>query len=50
MTETRPPAFERHRFVADPHTSTSHDPVQWTNPDDFDPSRYEHAPTSLVCV
>ena len=29
-----------------PHTSTSHDPVQWSNPDDFDPSRYQHAPTS----
>ena len=46
MTETRPPAFERHGFIVSPHTSTSHDPVQWANPDDFDPSRYEHAPTS----
>jgi cytochrome P450 len=46
MTETRPPAFERHGFIVSPHTSTSHDPVQWTNPDDFDPSRYEQAPTS----
>ena len=46
MTETRPPAFERHGFIVSPHTSTSHDPVQWPNPDDFDPSRYEHAPTS----
>ncbi len=46
ITETRPPAFERHGFIVSPHTSTSHDPVQWPNPDDFDPSRYEHAPTS----
>jgi len=46
MTETRPPAFERFGFIVSPHTSTSHDPVQWSNPDDFDPSRYQHAPTS----
>jgi cytochrome P450 len=46
MTETRPPAFERHGFIVSPHTSTSHDPVQWPNPDDFDPSRYLNAPTS----
>lgn len=46
VTENRPPAFERHGFIVSPHTSTSHDPVQWPNPDDFDPSRYEQAPTS----
>ena len=46
MTETRPPAFERHGFIVSPHPSTSHDPVQWPNPDDFDPSRYVNAPTS----
>jgi cytochrome P450 len=46
VTETRPPAFERHGFIVSPHTSTSHDPVQWANPEDFDPSRYQHAPTS----
>ncbi len=46
LQETRPPAFERHGYIVSPHTSTSHDPVQWKNPDDFDPSRYEHAPTS----
>ncbi len=46
VAETRPPAFERHGFVVSPHTSTSHDPVQWSNPDDFDPTRYQKAPTS----
>ena len=46
LTETRPPAFERHGFLISPHTTTSHDPVQWPNPDDFDPTRYQHAPTS----
>ena len=46
LAETNPPPFERHSYMVSPHTSTSHDPVQWANPDDFDPSRYEHAPTS----
>jgi cytochrome P450 len=46
MEETRPPAFERHGYIVSPHTSTSHDPVQWVNPDEFDPSRYQHVPTS----
>jgi len=46
LEETRPPAYERHGYIVSPHTSTSHDPVQWNNPDEFDPSRYVHAPTS----
>jgi cytochrome P450 len=46
LEETRPPAFERHGYIMSPHTSTSHDPVQWVNPDDFDPGRYQHVPTS----
>jgi cytochrome P450 len=46
LAETRQPAFERHGYINSPHTSTSHDPVQWVNPDAFDPPRYEHAQTS----
>ena len=46
LTETRPPALQRHGYVVSPHTSTSHDPTQWVNPNDFDPTRYQHAPTS----
>ncbi|MGB3484114.1 MAG: hypothetical protein WBB07_18095 [Mycobacterium sp.] len=45
--EVSPPLdFERHSYMISPHTSTSHDPVQWANPDDFDPSRYDGVPTS----
>jgi hypothetical protein len=46
LTETRPPYYERHGYIVTPHTSTSKDPVHWKNPTDFDPSRYEHQPTS----
>lgn len=46
LAETSEPVIERHSFIINPHTSTSHDPVQWTNPDDFDPARYRDAPTS----
>ncbi|QZT62880.1 cytochrome P450 [Mycolicibacterium austroafricanum] len=47
LTETSEPPVERHTFMVTPHTSTSHDRVQWVNPDDFDPSRYVKAPTSV---
>lgn len=46
LEETRPPRFERHGYALTPHTATSFDPVHWKDPTKFDPSRYEHAPTS----
>ena len=46
LAETRPPRFERHGYIVTPHTRTSFDPVHWSNPKVFDPSRYEGAPTS----
>ncbi len=46
LEETRPPQFERHAYIVSPHTSTSLSPVQWANPDAFDPSRYLGKPTS----
>lgn len=46
LAETTEPPYERHSYMVTPHTSTSHDPVQWADPDTFDPSRYEHVPTS----
>lgn len=46
LTETQPPSFERDGYIITPHTSTSHSPVHWANPQEFDPTRYEHVPTS----
>jgi cytochrome P450 len=38
--------FERDSYVSTPHTSTSHSPVHWAKPDEFDPERYRSVPTS----
>jgi hypothetical protein len=38
--------FERHLYAATPHTSTSMDPLHWTDPKKFDPDRYKAVPTS----
>lgn len=46
LQETSQPAFERAGYIISPHTSTSFDAVHWKNPNEFDPSRYENAPTS----
>jgi cytochrome P450 len=44
LTEVRTPPFERHGYVATPHATTSFDPVQWKDPDSFNPDRYNEAP------
>jgi cytochrome P450 len=38
--------FRRHAYAATPHLATSMDPKHWTNPEQFDPERYKHVPTS----
>lgn len=38
--------FVRHSYISTPHTATSFDPVHWQNPHQFDPARYQTAPTS----
>ena len=38
--------YERSAYIISPHTSTSFDPMHWTNPQQFDPGRYRDVPTS----
>ena len=38
--------YERSGYIISPHTSTSFDPMHWTNPQQFDPGRYRDVPTS----
>ncbi len=38
--------YERNGYIISPHTSTSFDPLHWPNPQQFDPERYRHVPTS----
>ena len=42
----RTPPYERHGYVATPHETTSFDPVQWKDPEAFNPDRYNTVPTS----
>ncbi len=46
LDEVRPPPYQRHGYVVSPHAATSFDPVQWKQPEKFDPDRYNSAPTS----
>jgi hypothetical protein len=46
LAEVRTPPFERHGYMVTPHEATSFDPVQWKDPDKFNPDRYNTAPTS----
>ena len=46
LEEVRTPPYQRHGYLVTPHETTSFDPVQWKDPDKFDPDRYNSAPTS----
>ena len=46
LAEVRTPPYERHGYVATPHETTSFDPVQWKDPEAFNPDRYNTVPTS----
>ena len=46
LAEVRTPPFERHGYIITPHEPPSFDPVQWKDPERFNPERYNSAPTS----
>ena len=46
LAEVRTPPYERFGYIVTPHEATSFDPVQWKDPESFNPDRYNTAPTS----
>jgi hypothetical protein len=46
LAEVRTPPYERFGYIVTPHETTSFDPVQWKDPQSFNPDRYNTVPTS----
>ena len=46
LAEVRTPPYERFGYMVTPHEVTSFDPVQWKDPESFNPDRYNTVPTS----